>query len=95
MKHRNLFFSRDDNHSIFHLTEMFKESIWFIEKKETQEWITQGNNLTKDPLEAIQFKTQLEAISHCCVHKLGTEYTQTEHEFIDGIHGNRAPKDDN
>ncbi len=47
MKHRNLFFSRDDDYSLGLLNEMFtpKDNIvWFVEHKASGKWITEDSN---------------------------------------------------
>lgn len=89
---RNGFFSKRDSQSINFCFELFipKEGFfWFIEKTETQEWLTgemDGDEwlLTKDPLKAKRFGNQMAAMGYCHIHKLRSEtYTQTEHEFVD------------
>lgn len=90
------YFSKNDNESIDLMTEFFtRKGIFFIENKNTQEWITENHSLTKDPLKAKQFDTWGAAATYCVKHNF-TEpdgYAVTEHEFVDDSQKNADPQD--
>jgi hypothetical protein len=79
------FFSKSDNESFDWLNDYFnRKGIFFIEKRETQEWLTEDNQLTKDPLKAKQFEIYSQAMTYMVENHLNEPngWTITEHEFI-------------
>ncbi len=80
------FFSKQDSRSIDILTDIFcgrNGYVWFIEHADTKEWLSKDGSMTTDPQMAKQFKSEMEAVTHCVVMRLGTDYIQTEHEFVE------------
>lgn len=78
--------AKQDSHSLGHLFKIFTEKegyVWFLEFIETNEWLTEEKSLTKDPLKAKQFKTEISALNYRLNFSLGIDYQPTEHQFID------------
>ena len=76
------FTSKNDRRSLEHLDFMFKKGTFFIENKITNEWLTNEDTWTKDPLKARVYETEPKALSDKISLGLNDDYIVTEHEFI-------------
>ena len=78
------FFSRDDDHSIFTMGEIFGDSdkyVYFIENS-SNEWLSKnGDSWTKDPSQAMSWKSEIKARTYQLQN--GIRFVEiTEHEFV-------------
>lgn len=79
------FFSRSGNDEIKTMLEMFRNGIFFVERKSDQKWLTPLREWTNDPLKAMRHTTKPDAELELIRAKLDStdEYLVTEHEFIE------------
>ena len=81
-----MFFSKNSKLSIMYLNDTFlpkKGYVWFVEFIPSQSWISsESETLTKDPIKALKFDTEIKALQYIIENKLGSNFKPTEHEFV-------------
>ncbi len=86
------FFARNNRDSIFRMEEIFTDSdkyVYFIEDEKTNEWLTKDSEWTKDPLNAMKFKSDMAARTYAVSLRTAVRWVITEHEFPTHSHPNR------
>lgn len=84
------YFSKTDNESLGYLFDSFKpknNAVWFLEKRNTEEWLTADHTLTKNPIKCLHFQSKIAAFEYIIHHDLMVHnYEPTEHLFVEDKH---------